>query len=146
MTPYSSVICLTHGIAGLRQHNLVAWLTERHVWVDRWSASQQSRAFAARERNDKKAICDVDPMLLFRLNEGWNRVNVFGVATRLLSAPSGVRILLRTKDFHFRTFRPALQPTQRPIQSVPVFFRGGYAYGAWCWPLASVQGRGYERN
>ena len=29
--------------------------------------------------------------------------------------------------------RPVLGPTQSPIKTVPVFFPGGKAAGAWCW-------------
>jgi hypothetical protein len=36
------------------------------------------------------------------------------------------------------TSRPALRPTERPVQWEPWYFCGGKATGAWLWPLSSI--------
>jgi hypothetical protein len=44
----------------------------------------------------------------------------------------------------FRASRPALVPTQPPIQWVPATFPGGKAAGTWSWPLAPIKCWGQE--
>ena len=39
-------------------------------------------------------------------------------------------------------YRPALGPTQIPVQWVPDLFPGGKAVEAWPWPPTSIQRRG----
>ena len=48
--------------------------------------------------------------------------NVVTIATRLLAERSGVRIEVGAKDLFSKTSRPTLEPTQPPIQLVPVCF------------------------
>jgi len=47
---------------------------------------------------------------------------------------------LQRKDIYFssRTSILALGPIQPPMESVPGFFPGGKAVGAWSWPLTSI--------
>jgi hypothetical protein len=55
----------------------------------------------------------------------WSWNNVVGIATKLLAGRSRVRILAGARDLLFsKTSRPALGPTQHPIERVLGFFQG----------------------
>jgi len=69
--------------------------------------------------------------------------NVVGIAAGYGLGAPGIKSRWR-RDFPHLS-RPALGPTQPPIQWVPALSRGYRAAGAWRWPLTPFQCGGHER-
>ena len=62
-----------------------------------------------------------------------DRDSVVGIATRYRLDGSGFEPWLEQEIFSFtRPFKPALEPTQPPVEWAPILFPTGKAAGAWC--------------
>jgi hypothetical protein len=75
-----------------------------------------------------------------------SRVSSVSIVSDYTGWTTGVRSPAGAEDFSSSSVsRPALGPTQPPVQWVPgIFSPGVNAAGAWCWPLTSIYCRGRE--